>query len=177
MPSLSVNSFLLCASTFFLLLGNLQASSIERIWLSHTTTQPEAITVNWETETASDSIVDYGFTESLGQTVTQTEKVMLHHVSIPLAEKDRVYHYRVRSSSDSSTIATFKGYPSKQLRVVVVGDWGYSKVKDFSAILKDDPQLPFSILPPTWKGDIAYRRVKLNFQKVANLLPTGGKLT
>lgn len=47
----------------------------------------------------------------------------------------------------------------------------------FLSILKDDPQLPFTILPPTWKGNIAYRRVKPYFQNVANLLPTGGKLT
>lgn len=46
----------------------------------------------------------------------------------------------------------------------------------FLAILKDDPQIPFTILPPTWKGDVAYRRVKSYLQNIVNLLPTGGKL-
>jgi hypothetical protein len=140
-----LTSLLLCTCTPLLFLNSLRASSIERIWLSHSTTQPEAIVVNWETETALDSIVEFGFTKSLGQTVAHTEKVTLHHVSIPLIGKDRLYYYRVRSGSDSSTIASFKGYPSEQLRVVVVGDWGYSKVKDFSAILKDDPHLLLTV--------------------------------
>ncbi len=50
----------------------------------------------------------------------------------------------------------------------------------FLSILKDDPQLPFAILPPTWNGEKAYHRVKSHldpYQKnVVNLLPTGGKL-
>lgn len=49
-------------------------------------------------------------------------------------------------------------------------------VVQFLSILKDDPQLPFAIMPPAWKGDIAYRRVKPYIQNIANLLPTGGKL-
>ena len=44
------------------------------------------------------------------------------------------------------------------------------------SILKDDPQLPFSILPPRWKGDAAYHQVKPYLTNIANLLPTGGKL-
>lgn len=47
----------------------------------------------------------------------------------------------------------------------------------YLSILKNDPQLPFAILPPTWKGDVAYRRVKPHLQNVVNILPTGGKLT
>lgn len=46
----------------------------------------------------------------------------------------------------------------------------------FLSILKDDPQLPFALLPPMWKGDSAYRKVKPYFQNLANLLPTGGKM-
>lgn len=112
-----------------LLLGSLQAASIERIWLSHDTHTPNQMVVNWETETAADSIVDFGLTESLGQTVTQSEKVTLHHVSIPLAEKDRPYYYRVRSGPDGSSIASFKAYPSEKLPVVIVEDWGSPKSK------------------------------------------------
>lgn len=36
----------------------------------------------------------------------------------------------------------------------------------FLTILKDDPQLPFVLLPPWWKGDKAYHRVKPFLQKV-----------
>lgn len=40
----------------------------------------------------------------------------------------------------------------------------WDTVKYFS-ILRDDPQLPFALLPPWWKGNAAYERVK------AHLLP------
>jgi len=30
----------------------------------------------------------------------------------------------------------------------------------FLSILKDDPQLPFVLLPKWWKGDIVYQKVK-----------------
>lgn len=46
----------------------------------------------------------------------------------------------------------------------------------FLSILKDDPQLPFALLPPMWKGDVACRRVKPHLQNVVNLLPTGGEM-
>lgn len=54
-----------------------------------------------------------------------------------------------------------------------VDHWAMIK---FLSILKDDPQLPFSILPPRWKGDVAYHQSKPYLTNIANLLPTGGKL-
>ncbi len=36
----------------------------------------------------------------------------------------------------------------------------------FLAILKDDPQLPFALLPGWWKGDTAYKLVKEKLDKV-----------
>lgn len=38
-----------------------------------------------------------------------------------------------------------------------VNHWDVVK---YLAILQDDPQLPFPLLPPWWKGDACYRRVK-----------------
>lgn len=48
---------------------------------------------------------------------------MLHHVEIPLAERDTVYHYRVRTGSQQSQDATFQAYPTDMLRVAVAADW------------------------------------------------------
>lgn len=121
--------------------STLTAAPIERIWLSHTSNEPNQLVVNWETEGAGNSVVEFGTTDALGQKVVNDEKVTRHHVAIPLSDTDRLYHYRVRSGSDSSAIATFKGYPTDTLRVVIVADWGYSKVTDFRAVLKDDPHL------------------------------------
>lgn len=38
----------------------------------------------------------------------------------------------------------------------------------FLSILKDDPQLPFALLPQWWKGDTAYKLVKKELEKVVN---------
>lgn len=46
-----------------------------------------------------------------------------------------------------------------------VDHWAIIK---FFSILKDDPQLPFAILPPTWKGAVAYAQVKPFLKNVVN---------
>ena len=121
--------------------ASLQAAPIERLWLSHASETPHKIVVNWETDTPSDSTVEFGESETLGQIRQQAEKVTLHHVEIPLASLEGRYHYRVKSGDESSSIHSFKGYPTDKLRIIIVGDWGYSKVTDFSALMKDDPHL------------------------------------
>lgn len=121
------------------------AAPIECIWLTHATNDPSKIIINWETDAPADSVVEFGTSEMLGQRVTTAEKVTLHHVEIPLEQRDVVYHYRVSSGDDASSIATFKGYPSKDLRIAIVGDWGYAPGKDVSAIIKDDVHLLLTV--------------------------------
>ena len=128
-----------------LLHASLVAAPIKRIWLSHATNDPSKLMVNWETATASDSIVEFGLDASCSTRVANDERVTLHHVEIPLAAKDSTYHYRVRSGDDVSSVATFKAYPTQELRVAVVGDWGYSKSEDLSALVKDDPHLLLTV--------------------------------
>ena len=125
---------LLIATTAF-------AAPIERLWLTHATNDPSRIVINWETDTPADSVVEYDTSHSLTRRLTSNDPVTLHHVEIPLEQRDVLYHYRVRSGDDASAIATFKGYPGKELRIAIVGDWGYAMGKDVSAILKDDVHL------------------------------------
>lgn len=47
----------------------------------------------------------------------------------------------------------------------------------FLSILKEDPQLPFALLPTWWNGERAYEVAKVFLKNYVNLLPTGGKLT
>lgn len=117
------------------------AAPIERVWLTHQTNDPSKIVVNWETTEPSNSIVEFGNDASLGQRISTEEKVTLHHVEVPLAKTDVVYHYRVRSGDDASEVISFKGYPTKQLRIAIVGDWGYAPGKDLTALVKDDVHL------------------------------------
>lgn len=125
----------------FLVASSVCAAPIERIWLTHATNDPSKIVINWETDTPGDSVVEFGTSEALGQRMASEAKVRLHHVEIPLELRDVVYHYRVRSGDDVSTVSNFKGYPSQELRIAIVGDWGYAPGKDLSAIIKDDVHL------------------------------------
>lgn len=51
------------------------------------------------------------------------------------------------------------------------------QIVQYLAILKDDPQLPFALLPSWWKGDIAYQQVKTKLEKVVNFMTTAMKKT
>lgn len=132
---------LILVASFALVSPVANAAPIESIWLSHTSNDPSHLVVNWETAAPGNSIVEFGLTSAYGQRVAVDENVTRHHVEIPLKERDAVYQYRVRSGADVSAVATFKGYPTQELRVVVVGDWGFGISKDLDAIVKDDPHL------------------------------------
>jgi hypothetical protein len=109
---------------------------ITRIWLTHRTTDPGRIVVNWETAEPGNSVVHYGLSRDSMETVAIEQAVTLHHVEIPIPERDRVYHYRVSTGGQSSATATFKAYPSDTLRVAVVANW--QGQPDLDAIVKDD---------------------------------------
>ena len=121
------------------------AAPVERVWLTHATNDPSRIVINWETETPGDSVVEYGIGESLGSRVAKAESVTLHHVEIPLEQKDVIYHYQVRSGADASPRLSFKCYPGRELRLAVVGDWGFAMKKDLSALKQDDPHLLLTV--------------------------------
>jgi hypothetical protein len=115
------------------------AADIERIWLTHKTTDPSKIVVNWMSEAAGDSVVQFGVTADYGEMVRIDENATLHHVEIPLKHRNAVYHYTVSTGNQRSADAKFKAYPTDVLRVAVVADW--QSKPDLSAILKDDIHL------------------------------------
>ena len=128
-------TFLLLAITL-----NPAGAQVERIWLTHQSHDPGRLVVNWETARPGNSIVRYGTTPQLGRTVTKDENVTLHHAEIGLPEKDVLYHYRVESGPQISGIATFKGYPTKELRIAIFGDWGYAR-PDLTGLKQDNVHL------------------------------------
>lgn len=122
-----------------LLLPQPAFGQIERIWLTHKTSDPGKLVVNWQTAKPGNSVVRYGLSKEYGQVATVEENVRLHHVEIPLAEKGKTYHYSVSTGAEQSADATFKAYPADTLRVAVVADWqGQPKL---DALRKDDPYL------------------------------------
>jgi len=122
---------------FLLLCSASEAATIQRIWLSFQREEPTHLTVNWETTKPGDSEVSFGTSEELGGKAAKAEQVTLHHVEIPIPEKDATYHYQVRSGAETSAVHTFKGMPSKELRISVVGDWGFAQ-PDLAALIKED---------------------------------------
>lgn len=113
--------------------------AITRVWLSHRSHDPSRIVINWLSDEPGDSVVRFGLAGEYDQTVRVEGDRRLHHVEIPLAAKDAVYHYQVSTGKQRSADATFKAYPSDVLRVAVASDW--QSKPDLSAILRDDPHL------------------------------------
>lgn len=120
------------------------AAGVERIWLTHQSPDPSRIVVCWETTEPGESIVEFGTSAMLGEMVTLPGSRTMHHVEIPLAAKDAVYHYRVRTGPQVSGIAAFKGYPTKQLRIAVVANIRADAKLDFTAIRKENAHLLIS---------------------------------
>jgi hypothetical protein len=150
------------------------AGMIERIWLTHQSTDPRALVVSWETDTPGDSHVDFGPTEKLGQTAGAAENVTLHHVEIPLTDGAPEYHYRVRSGAESSAIYRFKGYPKDILRVAVVADTGYVKRPWADAIVREDSHLLISAgdnVPALHTGQPVPRETTTAFSKLVARWP------
>lgn len=134
---------LLAAATLALL--SLSASAkVERVWMTHQSPDNSRIVLSWETTNPGDSVVEFGTTAQLGETVKIDGSRTLHHVEIPIPQKDVVYHYRVKSGDQVSAIHTFKGYPSKLLRIAVVANIRADAKLNFDAIRKDDPHLLLS---------------------------------
>jgi len=115
--------WLIVAFSVFMASQGIAWGQITRIWLTHRTNDPSKIVVNWETSRPGNSVVEYGLTQDYGRHAAIEENATLHHVEIPLAEKDTLYHYKVSTGSESSGDAAFKAYPTDTLRVAVVADW------------------------------------------------------
>jgi hypothetical protein len=120
------------------------ADEIQRLWLTHQTNDPSKLVVNWETAQPGDSVVEFGDTPALGQSVKRDEAVTLHHVEIPLVRRETALHYRVRSGASASAVSSFQGYAANELRVAVFADAGYTKASWGEALLKEKPHLLIS---------------------------------
>jgi len=116
------------------------SAQVERVWLTHKSATPSHLVVSWETKLPGDSTVEFGTTTKYGETVNVPGSRTLHHVEIPLVKTDVTYHYRVQTGTQISADAAFKAYPTQELRVAVVADWGYAK-PDLATLKKDDVHL------------------------------------
>lgn len=103
----------LLAATTLTLIAFTAAAKVERVWMTHQSPDHSKIVLSWETTNPGDSVVEFGTSPQLGETVKVDGSRTLHHVEIPIPQKDVVYHYRVKSGGQVSAVHRFKGYPSR----------------------------------------------------------------
>ena len=141
---MKLSPFLFAGALLSLMSAISASAGVERIWLTHQSPDPSKIVVSWQTAEPGPSLVEFGTSAALGETVSVEGSRTLHHVEIPLAQKDVVYHYRVKTGSQESAVTTFKGYPTKELRIGVVANLRADAKIDLSALKKDDVHLLLS---------------------------------
>ncbi|WP_063768633.1 metallophosphoesterase [Verrucomicrobium sp. BvORR034] len=118
-------------------------AQVERTWLTPQTHTPDAVVVSWQTATPTESVIRY----KAGEGATQEEARLpgtrtLHHVEIPVKKPDTAYSYTVGTGSQVSQEARFQSLPAQgELRVAIVGDWGYTPGRDLSALKNDKVHL------------------------------------
>lgn len=117
------------------------ATPITRIWLTHNTSEPATLVVNWESKSPGPSRVDYGASASLGESSVSDEPATMHHVAIPFPASG-LLHYRVKTGTEQSDIHTVKSYGGDTLRVAAAANWQF--LPSLDAVLKDDPHLLLS---------------------------------
>lgn len=132
---------LIFGASLLLVLISVSHAQVERVWLTHQTTDPSHLVVNWETTEPTPSVVRYGQSPTYDRTASKEGLATRHHVEISIPEKDVLWHYSVGAGEHATADATFKGYPTKELRVGIIGDWGYAPGRDLSALKKDDVHL------------------------------------
>src|SRR4051812_18422998 len=90
------------------------SAQVERIWLTHRTSDPSKVVVNWTTKAPGESNVRFGPTKDYGQDARAAGSTTLHHVEIPLPKNGEV-HYSVSTGDQASDDAVIRGYPTDLL--------------------------------------------------------------
>ncbi len=117
MKSIFAGLFVLFAST------TNSSGQIKQIWMTHRSNTPEKIVLSWLSEKPGNSVVKYGINPACENRAIKEEKVQLHHVEIPIPERDVVYYYKVKTGNQESPVKSFKGYPSDTLRIAITADF------------------------------------------------------
>ena len=114
------------------------AAEVERVWYSYSKADASRITVSWETKEPEVSRIQYG-AATVPQVMTVDGERTRHAIEIPSPPKGVSWDCLI--GKDGASRARIKGIPDGELRIAVVGDWGYAPDADLSALLKDDVHL------------------------------------
>lgn len=112
---------------------------VERVWITHNTSDARSVVISWDTNRPGDSAVEFGSTTQYGKVARGEGGVTTRHrVEVPLEGLVGVCHYRVLTGPDSQAGA-FPLPTGPVLRVAVVADW-LSRPK-LDAIVRDRPHV------------------------------------
>lgn len=116
---------LLCTLTFAVFAAALPAAEDGfTIWLTHSSNDADALTVNWICDYSGDSSVSFGTDKNNLREFKAESSGNLHRARVPIPKRDCSYFYKVNAGGKSSELCSFKGYPSKggEFRAAVVGN-------------------------------------------------------
>ena len=94
------------------------SAQVERIWLTHRTSDPSKLVVNWTSKSPGDSRVRFGPTAKYGEEVHVPGSRTLHHVEIPFAVTGG-RRSSVSTAAEDPPDTVISGYPAEVLRVAV----------------------------------------------------------
>jgi hypothetical protein len=123
-----------------LALGTPHANAeIERVWLTHSQSDPSTICVNWQTDEPGESIVHFGDDRSCPKSTRTDEATTLHHVNVAFSGGGDSFFYKVQTGADSSDVFSVSRYVGAELRIAVVADW--QGRPDLARLIQDRPHL------------------------------------
>jgi hypothetical protein len=129
------------ACAVWTLLGGSAYAQVEAVWLTHRAPSPDKTVVNWKSVTPGPSRVCYGADAACSQEVRIDGERILHHVEIPTPLRGSNIFYRVETGGQKSETLCFQTCPEDNVRIAVVGDWGYSNRPDLAALKADKPHM------------------------------------
>ncbi len=119
-------------------------AEIEAVWISYTDSEAKTIALNWATSDVSKSNVQFFNGEKLGDKKVSAKKAKLHSVEISAKKIKKFPEYKIVDDSGAEFSSKIKLPKGKELRAVFVGNLGFARGVDFSALVADKPDIVFT---------------------------------
>ena len=121
-----------------------------------------SIIVSWQTDSLSNSEVEYGLTASYGFTISDTSQVMIHSLKLTGLNPSTTYHYQVKSGEATSEDNTFQTAvtPDEDFVFVAYGDTRTNPDDHLSVvnrIIAVNPKLVLNIGDLVEDGPVQYQ--------------------
>ncbi len=130
--------FLLCAAL-------VSRAEIVSVWLTHSSETPSDVVLNWTTSKPVPSEVFFRSSDVAETRAGDSREKNLHSVKIPVSPVGREIFYKICDSSGGEFSSKINAYPVEgEFRAVFIGNLGYAKNVDFSAIAADRPHIIFT---------------------------------